>query len=162
MAAKSPMIFVNLPINSIEASVSFYTALGFVQNKFFSGPCLTMMALPPITRGAGSINVMLLSHESFQGFMPKGREIVDAKKSTEVLLCLSCESKAAVDEWVEKAVKAGGKGEICPKQEMGDDMYANSFEDLDGHIWELTWMSEEMIKRQEQATEIKEGEEEKM
>ncbi len=93
--------------------------------------------------------------------MPPGKEITDAKKSTEVLLCLSCESKAQVDEWLAKAVKAGGKGEVCPTQEMGDQMYGTSFEDLDGHVWELMWMSEEMVTKAENAAEEKEeGEEE--
>jgi uncharacterized protein len=53
---------------------------------------------------------------------------------------------------VEKAMRAGGKGETCPKQEMGDAMYGNSFEDLDGHVWELVWMSEAMVKGEEPPT----------
>jgi uncharacterized protein len=149
MATESPMIFLNLPVASLEASITFYIALGFVQNKFFSGPCVTMMALPPLTHGAGTINVMLMTHEKFLGFMPNNKVITDAKKSTEVLLCLSCESKAKVDEWLEKAVQAGGKGEVCPKQEMGEHMYGTSFEDLDGHVWEVMWMSEEMVLKAE-------------
>lgn len=147
MAVTSPMIFINLPVSSFESSIAFYTAIGFVQNKTFSDEGSTMMALPPLTKGAGTINVMLNTHQKFQFFMPKGKVMTDARKATEVLLCLSCESKAEVDEWVQKAVKAGGKAEPCPKQEMGDGMYGSSFEDLDGHVWELVWMSDEMCEQ---------------
>jgi uncharacterized protein len=137
-------IYINLPVSSPSHSITFYTALGFTQNHAMTDPSggVTMMALPPLTNGVGAINVMLLSHEKFQGFMPKEREIGDARKSTGVLLCLSCGSKGEVDEWLEKAIKAGGRGEVCPKQEMGEMMYGTSFEDLDGHVWEVVWMDE--------------------
>ncbi len=145
------MIFINLPVSSFPDSVAFYTALGFVQNQSFTEPGnATMMSLPPFDppdSGVGIINLMLLTHEKFQGFMPPSKQIADAKKSTEVLLCLSCESKEKVDEMVQKAVEAGGKGEVCPRQQdMSEVMYGNSFEDLDGHVWELVWMSEAMVK----------------
>jgi uncharacterized protein len=156
MPTKPPMIFINLPVSSFPDSITFYTALGFVQNKSFTEPGnVAMMSLPPFDSpdsGVGIINVMLLTHEKFQSFMPPRKQIADAKKSTEVLLCLSCESKEEVDEMVEKAMRAGGKGETCPKQEMGDAMYGNSFEDLDGHVWELVWMSEAMVKGEEPPT----------
>lgn len=81
--------------------------------------------------------------------MPSNKEIADAKKSTEALLCLSCESKDQVDEMVEKAVRAGGKGEVCPKRYVEEGMYGSSFEDLDGHVWELVWMGGGMLSGEE-------------
>ncbi len=164
MPTKSPMVFINLPVSSFQDSITFYTALGFVQNKAFTDPGVaTMMSLPPFNppdSGVGTINVMLLTHEKFQGFMPPGKQIADAKKSTEVLLCLSCESKEEVDEMLEKAVRAGGKGQVCPKQDVSEAMYGSSFEDLDGHVWEVVWMSEAMVKGEEPPTKTKEGENE--
>jgi len=59
-----------------------------------------------------------------------------------VLICLSADSKTEVDETVEKAVKAGGRADPAAKQDYGF-MYGRSFEDLDGHIWELMWMDME-------------------
>jgi uncharacterized protein len=79
---------------------------------------------------------MLLTHEKFQTFTPNA--ICDATKSTEVLVCLSVESRAAVDERVRKAVAAGGSTYNEP-QDHGF-MYAHGFQDLDGHIWEVIYM----------------------
>jgi predicted lactoylglutathione lyase len=79
---------------------------------------------------------MLLTHKKFREFTPK--MICDATKSTEVLVCLSCESRQNVDELVRKAVAAGGTTYSQP-QDHGF-MYAHGFEDLDGHIWELIYM----------------------
>lgn len=165
MPTKSPMVFINLPVSSFADSMTFYTAIGFVQNKSFTEPgTATMMSLPPFNpsdSGVGAINIMLLTHEKFQGFMPPSKQIADAKKSTEVLLCLSCESKEEVDEMVERAVRAGGKGQVCPRQDdMSEAMYGNSFEDLDGHVWEFVWMSEAMVKGEEPPTKTTEGKKE--
>ncbi len=155
------MIFINLPVSSFSDSIAFYTALGFVQNKSCTDAgAVTMMSLPPFNppdSEIAAINVMLHTHEKFQGFMPPSKQMADAKKSTEVLLCLSCESKEEVDEMVEKAVRAGGKGQVCPKQDVSEAMYGNSFEDLDGHVWEMVWMSEAMMKGEEPPAKTKEG-----
>ena len=85
---------------------------------------------------ADDINVMLLTHEKFKVFTPK--DICDATKSTEVLVSLSCESRADVDELVRKAVDAGGSTYNDP-QDHGF-MYGHGFQDPDGHIWELFYM----------------------
>jgi uncharacterized protein len=79
---------------------------------------------------------MLLTEAKFKTFTPKA--ITDATKSTEVLVCLSCESRAEVDETVRKAVAAGGTTYNEP-QDHGF-MYAHAFQDPDGHIWELVAM----------------------
>ena len=123
-------IYVNLPIKNMERTQAFFKSLGFGFNPQFtneSGACMVV---------ADDIFVMLLTESFFQGFTKK--PVADAKKTTEVLICLSCTSRAEVDELVRKAVAAGGKTPN-PPQDHGF-MYAHGFEDLDGHQWELTYM----------------------
>ena len=123
-------IFVNLPIKNMERTQAFFKSLGFSFNPQFTneqGACMVV---------ADDIYVMLLTEPFFQGFTKK--PVSDATKSTEVLLCLSCTSRAEVDELVRKAVAAGGKTPVAP-QDHGF-MYGHGFEDLDGHQWELMYM----------------------
>ena len=87
-----------------------------------------------------TIHAMLLTHDKFRQFTP--RKIADAKTSTEVLICISADSRDAVDDMVGKAQAAGGGVDPCPKQDYGF-MYGRSFEDPDGHIWEVMWMDVE-------------------
>ena len=79
---------------------------------------------------------MLLTEEKFKTFTPK--PICDATKATEVLVALSCENRAKVDELVQKAVAAGGT--IYNKPQDHGFMYSHGFQDLDGHIWEVFYM----------------------
>ncbi|KAL9125073.1 MAG: hypothetical protein Q9217_005667 [Psora testacea] len=138
MSSNSQKIFINLPVADLAASVAFYTSLGFTPNPKFSDANATMMVLSP------SVHVMLLTHSFFGGFMPSGREIPDARKTTEVLFCLSADSKEEVDTLVEKAVAAGGKRDVGLHQvEEGSCMYGRSFDDLDGHVWEVVFMGDE-------------------
>ena len=127
MASK---IFVNLPVKQLSKSIEFFTRLGYSFNQQFTDETATCMVV------ADDIFVMLLTEEKFKSFTPK--DICDARKSTEVLVCLSLESRAAVDEMVRKAVAAGGATYNDP-QDHGF-MYAHGYEDLDGHIWELVYM----------------------
>jgi uncharacterized protein len=161
MPPTSPkMIFINLPVATLSTSIPFYTRLGFSQNQTFTDHDATMLALPPLTNGVGTINLMLLTHAKFQSFLPRDRVTADMRKSAQVLLCLSCESKDEVDEMVERAVQAGGKGPVCPLPEVEmAGMYGSSFEDLDGHVWEVVWMSEEMVKAGEGMPKEMEGKE---
>ncbi len=85
----------------------------------------------------GSIHVMLLPHEKWATFTSK--TIPDARTTAQVLICVSADSRDAVDGQVDKAVKAGGKADPTPTQDFGF-MYGRSFEDPDGHIWEVMWM----------------------
>jgi predicted lactoylglutathione lyase len=126
----SRQIFVNLPIKSMERSQAFFKALGFSFNPQFTneqGACMVI---------ADDIFAMLLVEPFFQTFTKK--PIADASKTTEVLVCLSCESRAEVDELVRRAVAAGGTAPNAP-QDHGF-MYGHGFEDPDGHIWELVYM----------------------
>lgn len=123
-------IFVNLPIDNMERSQAFFRAMGYEFNPQFTNDQGAALVL------GDQLFAMLLVKPFFQGFT--GKPIVDARQATEVLVCLSCESRAEVDALVAKAVAAGGTAPR-PAQDHGF-MYSHSFEDLDGHIWELVWM----------------------
>jgi uncharacterized protein len=127
----SRKIFVNLPIKNMEKSQTFFKSLGFSFNPQFTneqGACMVV--------SEDHNYVMLLVEPFFSTFIKK--PIADASQTTEVIVCLSCDSRAEVDEMVGKAVAAGGKTPNAP-QDHGF-MYGHGFEDLDGHIWELVWM----------------------
>jgi uncharacterized protein len=129
-------IFVNLPVKNLNRSVEFFTKLGFSFDKQFTDETATCMIV------SENIFVMLLTEEKFQTFTPK--EICDAKKYTEVLVALSLESRAKVDQMVAKALAGGGSTYNEP-QDHGF-MYAHGFQDLDGHIWELVYMESTEVK----------------
>ena len=127
------MIFVNLPVTDLDKSKAFYEAVGAANNPAFTDDTAACMVVEE-----GSIHVMLLTHEKWATFTSK--KIPDAHTTAQVLLCVSADSRDAVDGQVAKAVKAGGKADPTPRQEYGDFMYGRSFEDPDGHIWEVMWM----------------------
>jgi hypothetical protein len=131
-------IFVNLPVGNLPASIAFFTELGFSFNPRFTDDTAACMVV------SDSIYVMLLTHDKFKMFTPN--PIVDAKKSTEVLLCLSQPDRASVDALVRKAIAAGGNTYNQP-QDYGS-MYGHGFQDLDGHIWELMYMDEKAVQAQ--------------
>lgn len=126
------LIFVNLPVADVATSTAFYEAIGAVRDPRFCDATTSMVAF------SDTIHFMLIGHGRYKDFTPK--TIVDAHVSSEVLLCLSEDSRDAVDATLGKALAAGGKADPCPRQEMGDFMYGRSFEDPDGHIVELMWM----------------------
>jgi predicted lactoylglutathione lyase len=124
-------IFVNLPVSDLERSKKFFGSLGFGFDPQFTDENAACMVVEK-----DAINVMLLTEPFFKTFTP--RAVADAKRSTEVLVCLSCDSRGEVDDLVAKASAAGGK----PVREAKDHgfMYEHAFEDPDGHIWELVHM----------------------
>lgn len=132
------MIFVNLPVSDLAASRSFFTELGFSINAQFSDDHTASVVI------SDSIVVMLLDRPRFQEFTPDGKEVVDAAKSTEVLIALSAESREKVDELTDKALAAGGSS-AKEAQDHGS-MYGRSFQDLDGHVWEVMWMDPAMVQ----------------
>ncbi|WP_457089621.1 VOC family protein [Microvirga sp. P5_D2] len=131
------MIFVNLPVSNLERATAFYEAVGAVKNPQFSDHTASGMIL------SETIHVMLLTHEKFSQFTTK--KIADSRTTTEVLNCLSADSREEVDGTVAKATAAGGHADPGPKQDYGF-MYGRSFEDPDGHIWEIMWMDVEAAK----------------
>jgi hypothetical protein len=128
------LIFINIEATNLQAAVDFYIPLGFTQNKTYSDASTACVVLSDV------IHVMLHEPSRFATWVPTGKQAADATKHTEVLLCVSAESKEEVDQWVEKAVKAGGKGDPTKLPEEGG-MYGRSFEDLDGHVWEVGFMN---------------------
>ncbi|NDZ13660.1 glyoxalase/bleomycin resistance/extradiol dioxygenase family protein [Variovorax sp. WS11] len=126
----STKIFVNLPVKNLEKSKAFYGALGYSFDPRFTneqGACMVI---------SEDIYAMLLVESFFKTFTPKA--IADASKTTEVLLCLSCESRAEVEAQVAKALAAGGSTPTEAKDH--GFMYQHGFQDLDGHMWELAYM----------------------
>jgi predicted lactoylglutathione lyase len=126
------MIFVNLPVSDLPASMRFYEAVGFTNNPQFTNDQAAAMMW------SDTIVVMLLRLDFWKTFTPKA--IPNAHDTAQVLLCLSHDSNESVDAIVEQAVAAGGKPEPTPKQDLGF-MYGRSFEDPDGHIWENVHMN---------------------
>lgn len=131
----STQIFVNLPVKDLDKSVEFFTKLGYEFNQQFTDENATCMLV------GENIFVMLLVEKYFKTFTPK--EICDTSKCAEVLVALSFESRAAVDEMVAKAIAAGGTTYNDPKDHSF--MYQHGFQDLDGHIWEIFFMEESAI-----------------
>src|SRR3954464_14676493 len=107
----SRMIFVNLPVADLNRSRAFLEALGAVNEPRFTDETAACMTF------SDTIHVMILTHDKFRQFTP--RPIADAKVGSEVLLCLSSDSRESVDESVERAVAAGGSADPAPKQDYG-------------------------------------------
>ena len=129
----SRMIFVNLPVQNLERSKAFYEAIGFRNEPKFTSDAAAMMVL------SDTISVMLLTHPFYATFTRK--PIADARKSSQMLLCISCESPAEVDQITNAAGAAGGKIDVSQTdQTKGGPMYGRDFEDLDGHQWAPMWM----------------------
>lgn len=126
------MIFVNLAVNDVDASKKFFTELGYTINpQFTTDDCVCVVI-------SDTIIAMLLGRQRYADFTKK--EIADSTKTSEVLLCLSAESREKVDELVDKAIASGGTGTGTEEAVDHGHMYGRSFDDLDGHTWEVMWM----------------------
>ena len=123
-------VFINFPVKDLNRSIEFFTRLGYTFNPQFTDEKATCMIV------SDTIFVMLLVEPFFQSFTKK--EIVDTSKAVEVSICLSAESKDAVNDIVDKAVAAGAT--IPDPANDHGWMYQHSFDDLDGHHWEYAWM----------------------
>ncbi|OON76418.1 VOC family protein [Streptomyces tsukubensis] len=132
------MIFVNLAVNNLEVSRKFFTDLGYALNTQFSDDRSASVVI------SDTIVMMLLDKARFSDFTPK--EISDPEKTSEVLIALSAESRDKVDELVDKALSVGG----ATVQETRDYgfMYGRSFQDPDGHIFEVMWMDPSVVEDQ--------------
>ena len=126
----SRKIFVNIPVKDLEKSKAFYSGLGFSCNPQFTDATAASMVI------SDDIYVMLLTQEKFESFSP--HPISDANQRTEVLLCLSCDSREEVDATIKRALASGGTVYREP-MDYGF-MYGHSFKDPDGHAWELAYM----------------------
>jgi uncharacterized protein len=132
MAQQHAQIYVNLPCKDLAASKAFFEAMGYRFAPEFTNEVAAGLVL------GEHLFAMLLTEDFARGFTSK--PLVDAQAATEVLVCLSCETRDEVDALVAKALAAGGKAPRPPVDH--GFMYAHGFEDLDGHIWELCWMPE--------------------
>src|SRR5215510_16459580 len=130
-------IFVNLPVKDLAKSIAFFKAIGFSFNPQFTDKTAACMVI------SNEIYAMLLTHDKVKQFT--GKQIADAHKTTEVLTALAVESKAKVNELVDKALKAGSH-EPRPPQDYSF-MFGRSFEDPDDHIWEVFWMDPSHVQK---------------
>ncbi|SFG03896.1 hypothetical protein SAMN05518801_10648 [Novosphingobium sp. CF614] len=124
------MIFVNLPVADLARARAFYEALGFVNNPRFSddtGACMVW---------SEAIFVMILTHDKWAQFTSRP---IPEPGSSEVMLCLSCESREEVDGLYAKGGAAGGTADVGNGQDHGF-MMSRALVDPDGHVWELMWM----------------------
>ncbi|MER8001983.1 VOC family protein [Streptomyces sp. NPDC095613] len=126
----STKIFVNLPVKDLEVSKNFFTKIGYSINPQFSDEHAASVVI------SDTIYVMLLTEPRFKDFTKK--DIADASRTTEAILCLSAESREKVDELADAALASGGSAAGDP-QDHGF-MYGRSFQDPDHHIWEVVWM----------------------
>jgi predicted lactoylglutathione lyase len=131
-------IFVNLPVKDLNKTVEFFTKLGFEFNPQFTDENATCMIVNK------DIFIMLLVEKFFKTFTKK--EICDTTKDTEVIIALSTESREKVDQMINDVIEAGGKESRKP-QDHGW-MYGRSFQDINGHLWEIIYMDEKALKKQ--------------
>jgi predicted lactoylglutathione lyase len=130
-------IFVNLPVKDLERSKVFFGKLGYTFNAQFTDETAACMVI------SEDIYAMLLTEVKFKEFTNKA--IADAHRTTEVLVCLSADSKDAVNALVDAAMGAGAT-ESKPPQDYGF-MFGRSFNDPDGHIWEIIWMDPSFVQK---------------
>lgn len=137
MASQSRLIFVNLPVKDVAATMAFFGKLGFEFNEKFTDESCACMVV------SDQAYVMLITASRFTDFTTK--PIADATQSTESIICLSADSREEVDAFADTALDAGGSTAREP-MDYGF-MYGRSFHDLDGHIWEIMWMSPEAVEQ---------------
>ncbi len=125
-------IFVNLPVGNLGRSIEFFTHVGFSFNAQYTDDKATCMVI------SEHIFFMLLTGERFRDFTVK--EICDTSQFTELILALDAESRAGVNLIVDNAMAAGAV-EPRPIQDYGW-MYVRSFQDPDGHLWEILYIDE--------------------
>ncbi len=138
------MIFLNLPVHDVAKATAFHEAMGFSLNPGFSNDDASMLAV------SDTIHIMLLSRSFFSTFTKKA--IGDARKEAQVAICLSAESREEVDATIDRAAAAGGYIHPDGLQDHGF-MYGRSYEDLDGHHFEIMWMDPEMAAKGPHADE---------
>lgn len=132
MALQAKMIFVNVAVKDLQRSIDFFTHLGFGFDGQMTDEKATCMIV------GENIYVMLLTEPFFETFTKK--PLADAAASTEVIIAISADSRESVDELVQKALEAGGS---ASNDKMDNEyMYGWSFQDVDGHLWEVMFMPE--------------------
>lgn len=138
----SRMIFVNLPVTDLEASMKFYRSIGFENNPQFTDDTAACMVW------SETINAMLHTHASWRRFTDRP---IPPSTSSEVMLAVSCDSREAVDAMNEAAAQNGGVADVNPVQDLGF-MYNRNLADPDGHVWEAMWMDPAAMPADDQAS----------
>lgn len=131
-------IFLNLPVKDLEKTKEFFLKLGYTFNQQFTDEKAASLVI------SENIYAMLITEPYFKTFIPNN-EIADTGKAKEVLVALSADSRQQVDELADKAIAAGGKKFRDPEDH--GFMYSRSFEDLDGHVWEVFWMNPDHVQK---------------
>jgi uncharacterized protein len=137
MPSQSRLIFVNVPVRDLSASKEFFRGLGFEFDEKFTDDSAACMVV------SEHAYVMLLVEPRFADFTDK--PVADARRSTEAIIAVSAESRDEVDAFADAALGLGGSPALEPT-DYGF-MYSRSFCDLDGHLWEVMWMSEEAVEQ---------------
>lgn len=122
------MIFVNVPVQDLPKSMTFFRKLGWDFNPDFTDEQAACLVI------SETIFVMLLVPEFFESFT--NRPVATAQTS-EVILSLSAENREEVDQFITTAIAAGATETTF--NDLGW-MYQRGFADLDGHLWEFAWM----------------------
>jgi len=135
-------IFISLPVTNLSAAVTFYNAIGFVNNPQFTDDTAACM------EWSETIKVMLITHEKWRTFTTRP---IPPSSSSEVALNVSLDNRDAVDAMVEAAGVNGGTVDINPVQDLGF-MYSRDIADPDGHIWGAMWMDLAAIPSEDKPT----------
>ena len=132
-------IFVNLTTKDLERAKGFFTGLGFSINPQFTDDKAACVVIDE------NIYAMIVTEPFFEKLAK--RKAADNTSAVECAVCLSCESREKVDEFVQKALSMGATENIVPEMSVGDSMYGKSINDLDGHIWEFMWIDPKIIQK---------------
>ncbi|GAA3955248.1 VOC family protein [Gordonia caeni] len=128
------MIFVNLPVTDLDRSRAFFEGLGYrFDDRFCDGNALALVL-------GDAIVAMLLKRDFYATFTDK--KVVDATAESGCLLALSARSREEVDSLVDRAVASGAS---AGRTEDHGFMYGRTYDDLDGHTWEIMWMEQAAV-----------------
>lgn len=123
-------LFLNLPVRDLEASTAFFGTLGFAFDAKFTDQSAACMII------SEQACAMFTTRNRFGGFTSK--PVADPAQTAQAIICLSADDRAGVDALADAALASGGTPAM-PAQDHGF-MYGRSFNDLDGHQWEVVWM----------------------
>ena len=130
------MIFVNLPVKDLQRSIDFFRGLEFEFNEQFTNDQAGFMIVND------QAAVMLVTEPFFSTFSDV-KAIADTATTYEVSNAISAESREKVDQLVDKALATGATVSKPPSDE--GFMYSRSFQDPDGHLWDIHWMDPSAI-----------------
>ncbi|WP_430591481.1 VOC family protein [Humidisolicoccus flavus] len=124
-------LYITCPVESVERSTAFYTALGWPLNAEMSNDSVSCFTIAP------EQFLMLGSREMYASVGGVESLIGGPDTPSKVTVSFDLDSQAAVDALVERAGAAGGR--------IGDTddypfMYQRQFDDPDGYHYSPFWM----------------------